>query len=70
MGSDRCGSVFSICQLHPSGPCRFDKSQGNNALLAVSAPFTVQDKCVLEAEEACYCLSIESAMPIFAVSIR
>ena len=49
--------------------CRFDKSQGNNALLAVSAPFTVQDKCVLEAEEACYCLSIESAMPIFAVSI-
>lgn len=39
-------------------------------MLAVSAPFTVQDKCVLEAEEACYCLSIESAMPIFAVSMK
>ena len=40
---------------------------GSNALLAASAPFTVQDKCVLEAEEACYVLGIESAMPIFAV---
>ena len=48
-------------------PSRFDKGMGSNALLAASAPFTVQDKCVLEADEACYVLSIESAMPIFAV---
>ena len=48
-------------------PPRFDKGMGSNALLAASAPFTVQDKCVLEAEEACYVLGIESAMPIFAV---
>jgi hypothetical protein len=62
-----CLALIPLLTLHDF-PRRFDKSQGNNALLAASAPFTVQDKCVLEAEEACYCLSIESAMPIFAVS--
>ena len=50
-----------------TSPSRFDKGMGSNALLAASAPFTVEDKCVLEAEEACYVLSLESAMPIFAV---
>lgn len=36
----------------------------------MSAPFTVQDKCRLEADEACYVLSIESAVPIFTVAIQ
>ena len=35
--------------------------------MAPDSNMAVQDKCILEAEEACYVLSIESAMPIFAV---
>lgn len=44
-------------------PCRFTKEQGNTALLAMAAPFTVQDRCKLEAEEACYvsCLGADRA---------
>ncbi|GAX76228.1 hypothetical protein CEUSTIGMA_g3672.t1 [Chlamydomonas eustigma] len=49
---------------------KFDKGMGSNALLAASAPFTVQDRCYLEADEACYVLSLESAMPIFAAAIQ
>lgn len=48
-------------------PRRFSKGIGSNALLAASAPFTVQDTCKLEADEACYVLNVESAMPIFTV---
>ena len=59
-------ALFANRLCPPPSP-RFDKGMGSNALLAASAPFTVQDKCVLEAEEACYVLGIESAMPIFAV---
>lgn len=33
---------------------RFQEKAGNNALLAASAPFTVQDRCKLDADEACY----------------
>lgn len=50
--------------------CSFTKSVGSNALLAASAPFTVQDTCKLEPEEACYVLNIEAGMPIFAVGIQ
>ncbi|KXZ55148.1 hypothetical protein GPECTOR_3g298 [Gonium pectorale] len=49
---------------------RFAQRGGDTALLAMSAPFTVQDKCKLEADEACYVLSIESAVPIFTVAIQ
>lgn len=49
---------------------KFTKASGNSALLAVSAPFSVQDRCKLEPDEACYVLSIESAMPIFTVAIQ
>mmetsp|Transcript_18765 Transcript_18765/g.40356 ORF Transcript_18765/g.40356 Transcript_18765/m.40356 type:complete len:735 (+) Transcript_18765:308-2512(+) len=49
---------------------RFSKSSNNSALLAVSAPFTVNDRCKLEPEEACYSLCIECAMPIFTVAIQ
>ena len=48
-------------------PRRFSKGIGSNALLAASAPFTVQHTCKLEADEACYVLNVESAMPIFTV---
>lgn len=48
----------------------FSKGIGSNALLAASAPFTVQDTCKLQPDEACYVLSIESAMPIFTVAIQ
>lgn len=36
----------------------------------MSAPFTVQDKCKLEPDEACYVLTLESAVPIFTVAIQ
>ncbi|KAG1679963.1 hypothetical protein FOA52_007027 [Chlamydomonas sp. UWO 241] len=49
---------------------KFSKGMGSNALLAASAPFTVQDKCKLEPDEACYTLTIESSMPIFTVAIQ
>ncbi|KAG2424531.1 hypothetical protein HXX76_014412 [Chlamydomonas incerta] len=49
---------------------RFQMKGGDTAMLAMSAPFTVQDKCKLEADEACYVLTIESAVPIFTVAIQ
>ncbi|KAG2493069.1 hypothetical protein HYH03_008732 [Edaphochlamys debaryana] len=49
---------------------RFQARGGDTAQLAMSAPFTVQDKCKLEADEACYVLTIESAVPIFTVAIQ
>ncbi|GLC59925.1 hypothetical protein PLESTB_001554700 [Pleodorina starrii] len=49
---------------------RFTSRGGDTALLAMSAPFTVNDKCKLEADEACYVLTIESAVPIFTVAIQ
>eukprot|EP00798_Chlamydomonas_sp_ICE-L_P005508 gene5508-3728_t len=44
---------------------KFSRSNGNLALLSVSAPTNVQGTFKLEEDEACYSLSIESAMPIF-----
>jgi len=49
---------------------KFAEKSGNNALLAVSAPFTVSDRCKLEPEEACYVLTVETAVPIFTVAIQ
>lgn len=36
--------------------CRFEQVGGNTAQLAMSAPFSVQDRLKLEADEACYVL--------------
>ncbi|MEW5302522.1 MAG: hypothetical protein WDW36_005300 [Sanguina aurantia] len=49
---------------------RFIVKNGDTALLAVSAPFSVSDRCKLEPDEACYTLNIESAVPIFTVAIQ
>lgn len=49
---------------------RFHVKGADTALLAMSAPFTVQDVCKLDPEEACYILTLESAVPIFTVAIQ
>ncbi|KAL6757581.1 bardet-biedl syndrome 7 protein [Haematococcus lacustris] len=49
---------------------RFAERGGSGAHLALSAPFTLQDVCRLEPEEACYVLQLESSVPIFTVAIQ
>ncbi|GFH06075.1 uncharacterized protein HaLaN_00644, partial [Haematococcus lacustris] len=48
----------------------FAERGGSGAHLALSAPFTLQDVCRLEPEEACYVLQLESSVPIFTVAIQ
>ncbi|GIL85198.1 hypothetical protein Vretimale_10813 [Volvox reticuliferus] len=64
------GDISVLKQEIEAERSRFVMRGGDTALLTISAPFTVQDKCKLEPDEACYVLTIESAVPIFTVAIQ
>eukprot|EP00201_Polytomella_parva_P019649 CAMPEP_0175047856 /NCGR_PEP_ID=MMETSP0052_2-20121109/5842_1 /TAXON_ID=51329 ORGANISM="Polytomella parva, Strain SAG 63-3" /NCGR_SAMPLE_ID=MMETSP0052_2 /ASSEMBLY_ACC=CAM_ASM_000194 /LENGTH=619 /DNA_ID=CAMNT_0016311807 /DNA_START=124 /DNA_END=1979 /DNA_ORIENTATION=- len=49
---------------------KFQLSGGNVSKLALAAPFSVEHRCRLVPEEACYLLSLQSSAPLFCVALQ